>query len=403
MMTAIREPRATTARNGMSPSATVAGTKSSLLQTRPTVCQVLHGLWVGGAEVLAARLARNLTGTCRFVFVCLDKLGSLGQELRNEGFPVHVLNRRPGFDWNCSRRLADLLRRERADVVHAHQYTPFFYAMMGRLLYRRPPVLFTEHGRHQPDYPRRKRIFANRLLLKGRDRVVGVGKAVQKALIQNEGIPAERVEVIYNGINLAPFANGTANRDALRQEIGVGARDLVILQVARLDYLKDHATAIRTLGHVVQRRPQTKLVLVGEGPERGSIQEAVRRQGLESHVRFLGLRNDVARLLPSADVFLLTSISEGIPLTVIEAMAAGLPVVATNVGGLAEVVEEGHSGLLAAAGDDWGLAQHLLHLAGDPALGEQMGKWGKARAYQTFAEDQMHGQYVQLYQEMLRE
>jgi glycosyltransferase involved in cell wall biosynthesis len=403
MMTASPEPWATTARNSMSPSATFAGNKSALLQTRPTVCQVLHGLWIGGAEVLAARLARNLADTYRFVFVCLDKLGSLGRQLREEGFPVHVLNRSPGFDWNCSRRLADLLRRERVNVVHAHQYTPFFYAMVARLLYRRPPVLFTEHGRHQPDYPRRKRIFANRLLLKRRDRVVGVGEAVRQALIRNEGIPAERVEVIYNGINLAPIVNGTPNRDALRQEIGVGARDLVILQVARLDYLKDHATAIRALGHVVQSRPEAKLVLVGEGPELSSIQEVVHRHGLESHVLFLGLRTDVARLLRAADVFLLTSISEGIPLTVIEAMASGLPVVATRVGGLAEVVEEGHTGLLAAAGDDRGLAQHLLHLACNPALGEQMGKSGKARAHQAFTEDQMHGQYVQLYRAMLRE
>jgi L-malate glycosyltransferase len=402
MITAIREPRIITARFGRSSEPTVGADIPPTLESRLTVCQVLHGLWVGGAEVLAARLARQLSGSCRFVFVCLDQLGSLGQQLRNDGFPVHVLNRHPGFDWSCSRHLANLLRRERVDVVHAHQYTPFFYGMMARLLYRRPPVLFTEHGRHQPDYPRRKRSIANRLFLRRHDRVVGVGEAVRQALIQNEGIPADRVGVIYNGINLAPFAKGTPDRAALRREIGVGAQDLVIFQVARLDYLKDHATAIRALAHVVQRRKDAKLVLVGEGPELGSIQEVVRRFQLESNVRFLGLRTDVARLLSAADLFLLTSISEGIPLTVIEAMAAGIPVVATRVGGLAEVVADGQTGLLAAAGDDVGLAQHILHLAANPALAQQMGQCGKVRAQQAFSEDQMHGQYVQLYQEMLR-
>ena len=402
MMTAIREPLVTTSRRGSSPQTTVGGDIPPTRDSRLAVCQVLHGLWVGGAEVLAARLARQLNGTCRFVFVCLDKLGSLGQQLRDDGFAVHVLNRRPGFDWSCSRHLANLLRRERVDVIHAHQYTPFFYGMMARLLYRRPPVLFTEHGRHQPDYPRPKRIFANRLFLKRRDRVVGVGEAVRQALIQNEGIPADRVGVIYNGINLAPFALGTPDRDALRREIGVGARDLVIFQVARLDYLKDHATAIRTVERVAHCCPGVRLILVGEGPETKAIQNLVRQRGLDPYVRFLGLRTDVARLLPASDLFLLTSISEGIPLTLIEAMAAGLPVVSTQVGGVREVVEDGQTGFLAPAGDDSLLADYILKLAASPGLRRQMGNVGRERASMMFSETQMHGLYLRLYHEMLQ-
>jgi len=145
-----------------------------------TNCQLLHGLRVGGAEVLAARLARRFRDEFRFVFVCLDELGTLGEELRVEGFTVHVLERRPGVDWRCVFRLASILRRERVDLVHAHQYTPFFYGAMARLLFRPPPVLFTEHGRWYPDYPRPKRILANRLLLDRRDRVIGVGESVRE-------------------------------------------------------------------------------------------------------------------------------------------------------------------------------------------------------------------------------
>src|SRR5262245_8575852 len=94
-----------------------------------TICQLLHTLNVGGAEVLAARLARQLRDKYRFIFMCLDELGTLGQQLREEGFPVFVLERRPGVDWRCVPRLAKLLRRENVDLVQAHQYTPFFYAM----------------------------------------------------------------------------------------------------------------------------------------------------------------------------------------------------------------------------------------------------------------------------------
>jgi glycosyltransferase involved in cell wall biosynthesis len=368
---------------------------------KPTICQVLHTLRVGGAEVLAARLARQLQDRFRFVFVCLDELGSLGEELRGEGFAVEVLQRRAGVDWRCSLRLARFLRRERVDLLHAHQYTPFFYSLTARFLYRRPAVLFTEHGRHYPDYPRRKRMLANRLLLQRRDCVVGVGEAVRQALIRNEGLSPERVSVIYNGIDLAAFANGVHERLAVRQEIGVGASDLVLLQVARLDYLKDHATALRMLERVVKSCPQARLVLVGEGPERDKIEGILRERDLGPFVRLLGLRGDVARLVPAADVFLLTSISEGIPVTLIEAMAAGLPIVSTRVGGVAEVVEDGQTGLLAPSGDDAALAAHVLRLGEDLALRRQLGQKGRARARALFSEAQMHTGYVRIYREML--
>jgi glycosyltransferase involved in cell wall biosynthesis len=350
---------------------------------------------------LAARLARQMRDQFRFLFVCLDELGPLGEELRNERFSVHVLGRRLGFDWRCSYRLARLLHRERVDVVHAHQYAPFFYGVTARLLYPCPRVLFTEHGRHSPDYPRRKRIVANRLLLGRRDRVVGVGEAVRRAVIANEGIPAERVVVIYNGIDLVSSPNGASDREQVRREMGIGPDDLAVIQVARLDYLKDHATAIRTLERVVARRPEARLVLVGEGAEREKIEAEIRQRLLTDHVRLLGLRTDVARLVSAADLFLLTSISEGIPLTVIEAMSAGLPVVSTGVGGVGEIVLDGQTGLLAPAGDDRLLAEHILGLAADPALRRRMGQLGRERARAVFSEGRMHAAYRGLYEEML--
>jgi glycosyltransferase involved in cell wall biosynthesis len=286
-------------------------------------------------------------------------------------------------------------------LLHAHQYTPFFYALLARARCRRPPVLFTEHGRHSPDYPRRKRILANRLLLQRRDRVVGVGEAVRQALIANEGIPPERVAVIYNGIDLARCAAAREERRAVRREMEVADDELVILQVARLDYLKDHATAVRTLAEVAPRRPDARLVLVGEGPERGAVQEEVRRLALGGRVRLLGLRKDVPRLLAGADLLLLTSISEGIPLTLIEAMAAGLPVVSTRVGGVPEVVEDGRTGLLAPAGDAAALGRHVCELADNPRLRDELGRRGRERAEALFSERMMHDRYDQLFREML--
>ncbi len=365
------------------------------------MCQVLHSLMVGGAEMLACQLAMDLSERFQFVFACLDEIGPLGSDLRQKGFRVVHLGRKAGFDTGCVRRLAAFARESGSSLIHAHQYTPFFYSLAPVVLKRRPPVLFTEHGRWFPDYRRWKRVVFNRLSLRRGDRVVGVGQSVRQALLDNEGIPANRVGVIYNGVNLERVAEHATGRDEVRRELGLRENDLAIVQVARLDHLKDHVTAVRTISRVVRERPEARLLLVGEGPEQRPIEEEIGRYGLEPFVRLLGLRTDVPRLLAAADIFLLTSISEGIPLTLIEAMAARLPVVATNVGGVGEVVDHGATGLLAPARYDEALATHVTSLAADPALGRRLGEAGYARAARLFSQRRMHEEYARLYEEMI--
>lgn len=366
-----------------------------------TILQLLHGMSVGGAEVLAARLARRLQGRYRFVFGCLDHVGELGEELIAEGFPVVVLNRGEGFDWGCTRRLRTLIRDERVDLIHAHQYTPFSYSLLSRFPFMRRPVLFTEHGRFHPDFPRRKRILFNRAMLRKRDRVIAVGEAVRQALIDNEGIPGRRVEVIYNGINLDRFeALDDEQRNATRQELGLRDEDFVAVIVGRLDYLKDHLTAVRTAERMSKSVDRFRLLFVGEGPERPKIEAAIAERGLQDTVTLLGTRHDVPQLFNASDVCLLTSISEGIPLTLIEGMAAGLPVVSTDVGGVAEVVLNHETGLLSPAKDDTSLAGHLQLLAKSPELGKQLGAAGRQRAHDVFAESTMHDQYCRHFDEM---
>ncbi len=368
-----------------------------------TVCQVLHSLTIGGAEVLAANLARRLSDRYRFVFACLDDLGPLGEQLRSEGFLVEVLGRKEGFDVRCVRRLAQFARSHHVDVIHAHQYTPFFYARAPGVFAQRPPVLFNEHGRFHPDYPRRKRMLFNRLALRSGDRVAAVGESVRQALINNEGIPAERIEVIYNGVNLDKFTATEEVRESVRRELGLAAGDFVVMQVARLDPIKDHLTALRAIERVAKTCPQARLVIVGDGPQRQLIETEITRRHLTSHVRMLGQRTDVPRILPAADAFLLTSVSEGIPVTMIEAMGARLPIVSTNVGGIAEVVIEQTTGLLGAAGDDAAIADALVQLIQQPETCHRLGQAGYNRAHQQFSEPQMHARYAQLYDEMLRQ
>jgi glycosyltransferase involved in cell wall biosynthesis len=233
------------------------------------------------------------------------------------------------------------------------------------------------------------------------DRAVAVGRAVQNALVHNEGIPAKRTEVVYNGVDLERFLGTTpATRRAVRAEMALEDEDFLVIQVARLDYLKDHATALDALHRLVEKEPRTRLVLVGEGPERASIEREIQGRCLERHVLLLGVRHDIERLLAGADAFLLSSISEGIPVTLIEAMAVGLPVVSTDVGGVAEVVVDGRTGLLAAARSGEQLAAALFRLAQSPQLRQELGARGVKRARQLFSARTMHDAYAGIYRQM---
>lgn len=369
---------------------------------RPTVCHVIHALGVGGAEVLVDAMVRRMSDRYRCVVAVLDEVGQIGDQLRADGTVVEHLHRQPGIDRGCARRLNDFADRENVQILHAHQYTPFFQAMLSRGLLGSRPVIFTEHGRHFPDLPSRKRSIVNRLLLRRQDRLIGVGGAVRQALIANEGLPAARVEVVYNGVDLEKLASPTSGaRERIRSEFGFSDGDFVIIQVARLHRLKDHWTALRTMNELRRTVPNARLLIVGEGEERTDIEQNICGLSLENHVTLTGNRSDVADLLAGSDAFLMTSISEGIPLTIIEAMAANLPVVTTAVGGIPEMIDHERTGFLAASGDYNGLARALARLQQQPSLRNSVSAAGNAAAKRQFSLTGMLNGYSRLYEEVL--
>jgi glycosyltransferase involved in cell wall biosynthesis len=362
--------------------------------------QLVHSLNVGGAERLAERFARRLGGPERVAFACLDELGSMGERLRGDGFMVEVLGRKPGpFDRACLRRLSELYRRERIGLVHAHQMTPFQTAALARGWSAAPRILLTEHGRFFPDRRNWKWYFLNRRLLGKRDRVTAVGEQVKRALVEHEGFPATRVETIYNGVDLGnePPAE---TRAEVREELGFNADDFLVLMAARLDPIKDHATAVAAFATFAESRPNVGLLIAGDGPMR-SVLDSEAAVGLGSKLKRLGTRDDVRRLLAAVDAVLLTSLSEGIPLILVEAMAARLPAVATAVGGVSEVVVDGETGLLAPAKDAAALARSLAALADDADLRRRLGSAGRRRAEELFDEETMLARYAELHREAL--
>lgn len=371
---------------------------------RPVVMHVLHTLQRAGAEVLVRDLSADLNNEFRSVVVALDGAGPLESELHQMEIPVHILDRREGIDWRCAWNLARLIRRHRIDILHAHQYTPLTYCAMARLLgaggFR---LVFTEHGRHYPDERRFKRVAVNRLaLIPLCDRITAVGHAVAAALTKFEDIPADRIDVIHNGIDPARLADPDPQQtgEQIRHSLGLAARETVILQVGSLRPVKDHLTALHALAQLRCMNRRAKLLLAGDGPLRDELIHLCHRLDISDLVLFLGSRPDVAALWQAADIGLLTSRSEGVSVALLEGMAAGKPIVATDVGGNPEIVLDQVTGLLAPPGRPTAVAQSLARFIDDPSLRLAMGQCGAQRVAEHFNQARMHNAYRQMYRRL---
>lgn len=362
---------------------------------------VLHVMQVAGAEMLVAETVRRLRGRIDPAVFCLDGVGPLGEQLRAEGFEVVCLDRRPGRDWRVAWRLAKELRARQIEVIHAHQYTPFFYAALARLLAGlKPRLIFTEHGRHYPDVVSPRRRAVNRLFLDClADAVNAVCAFSGRSLSRVDGFAGSRIEVIENGVETSRY-DGLPDRATLRRRLGLDPSRRYVVTIARFHPVKDHAMLLRALARVAAVRPDADLLLAGDGPLRPDLERLTRELGIEGRVHFLGVRSDVPELLGASDVFALTSVSEAASLTLMEAMAAGVPVVVTAVGGNPEIVCQGVEGLLVPRGDAQAAAAALLQLLDNPAAAARMGAAGKARAHERYRLERTIDAYLRLYQRL---
>jgi len=343
---------------------------------------------VAGAEVLIDRTIQYFGSRIEPSIFCLDSIGAIGERLRNNGIPVVVLDRKPGIDWGLRKRFAAELDRRKVEILHAHQYSPFFYGALAKRCckYPRPKLFFTEHGRHYPDRVRWKRKLVNRLLLsRYADAICACSRFSAEAVEEVDGFPY--CDVIWNGVPLELFSpRGTLEEQAkLRQKLGLEEDRLMVACVARFHPVKDHATLLSAWPTVVKEHPEAVLLLLGEGEERSRLEEQVKREGISSSVRFMGARQDVPDFLHCVDVFALTSLSEASPLTLLEAMACECPSVVTDVGGNGEHVTHGVEALLAPRGDHVAVASHLNRLLSDKELRRTMGLAGRKRVESQFS------------------
>lgn len=364
------------------------------------ILQVIPTLWVGGAERIAASLARRLRRSGHTVgvvsmFGASASGASIDRDLASDGIEVHFLDKRYGVDPRMIPRTARVLTSFRPDVVHTHLGV-LKYVLPALAAARRCRVVHTVHNMAEREVERPSQLIqyvAFRSLVVP----VAIGEAVAASIRRVYRLPVCRV--IPNGISVLDCAPQPRAREDVRAELDIPRAAPVFLAVGRFDPQKDHATLVRAFASQRLRAAGAHLLLAGDGELRGEAERLARALGASDRVRFLGVRSDIPRVLAAADVFVLSSRWEGSPLSVMEAMASGRSVVATAVGCVPELVPEG-TGCLVPPGDPGALEAAMLQLARDLPLAHAWGAAAGEVARARFDASAMTRAYEALYAEV---
>jgi sugar transferase (PEP-CTERM/EpsH1 system associated) len=358
------------------------------------VCHIVLSLEPGGLENGVVNVVNGLDAAeFRSSVCCLRRRGEFAARIR-AGTPIATLDVQSGNDPGAVLRLARLLRASRVDIVHTRNVEPCFYGVPAAQLAGVAAVIHSEHGRTFPE--RRRRALAQRLLLRGVDRAFTVSADLRTRLARELHLDEGRFEVIRNGVDVRAFASleSREHRDPAERPLRIGS-------VGRLARVKNYPLLMRAFARLPPE-PRCRLVLVGEGPERAALERLALELGIANRCELTGHRDDVAEVLRSLDVFVLPSASEGMSNTLLEAMAAGLAVLASDVGGNREVIAPGRSGLLFGSQDLEGAVAQLRALLESRALRLSLGREAAARARAEFSIEAMLQRYEQLYREVWR-
>ncbi len=355
----------------------------------------LTSMPVGGAETLLVNLIRRLDRQ-RFApeLCCLKEPGPLGDELARE-IPLHSGLLGGKYDLRIFPRLVRLLKQRQIDaVVTVGAGDKMFWGRLAAWRAGVPVIASALHSTGWPDGIGR----LNRMLTRWTDAFIGVAKPHGEHLIEQERFPAEKVFVIPNGVDTQKFRGRDNNRTRIREELGIPRQAPVVGIVAALRQEKNHLLFLRSASILHENMADVHFVIVGDGPEREKLEHASRAAKLDSCVHFAGTRGDIAEVLSALDLFALTSHNEANPVSILEAMSVGLPVVSTNVGSVSETVAHGETGYLAKPGAAAEIARYWRDLLSDPATARKMGQAGRQVVVDHWSLEAM----VQGYEDLLQ-
>jgi glycosyltransferase involved in cell wall biosynthesis len=370
------------------------------IMNKVKVVQIVPMLSPGGAERVAVHIARGLNRR-RFETMAISFTGRVGCDLdhmlEEEGIEARYLSKHPGFDYRVYCRLDAVLKEFEPDVIHTHLHV-LRYALPSMLLMKRAAMVHTVHNLAEREVEPRARLIQRYAFTHG-VKPVAVAEEVAASLGRLYGI--HRCRVIANCIPTELYANPHTPRNVWRAKEGFKDTDVLFVCVARFAPQKNHALLLESFAEGPACDPRAHLVLVGEGELRANIEEHARKLKVAEKVHFLGLRSDIPDVLGAADVFVMSSDYEGNPLSVLEAMASGLPIVSTAVGGVPKLVEAGKEGFLAPPGDHQGLAKSMNSFLKYETARKLMGAAAASRARTNFDVANMVRGYEEVYEDQL--
>ena len=364
------------------------------------VVQIVPLLSPGGAERVAVHIARGVNRR-RYEPIVISFTGRVGCDLdhmlEEAGIEVSYLGKHPGFDYRVYSRLDSVLKEYEPDVIHTHLHV-LRYALPSMLLRKGAAMLHTVHNLAEREIEPRARLIQRYALTHG-VKPIAVAEEVAASLEKLYGVHG--CQVISNCIPTDLYANPRTPPEEWRTKAGFKDDDILFVCVARFWPQKNHALLLKSFALGPASDPRAHLVLVGEGDLRAELEEQARKLNLAGKVHFLGLRSDIPDVLGAMDVFVLSSDFEGNPLSVMEAMAAGLPIVSTAAGGVSNLFEAGKEGFLVPTGDLQGLAKSMNSFLKYQAARKSRGAAAASRAKENFDVSNMVRAYEQVYEDLV--
>jgi sugar transferase (PEP-CTERM/EpsH1 system associated) len=361
--------------------------------------RVLHVVSVLGHGGMEAGVMKLVTGCdpARVVAdVCTLEPARAFKDMFTGDSQLHELSRKSALDLRLVRALAGIMRRRRIDVVHTHAWGTLVEGWMAARLAGVPYMVHGEHGTMET---RPVNIRVQRWLWNRVDRLLAVSAELADRMVAGVGVSAQRIQVIPNGVDLTRY--GQISRATARASLSIDPQAFITLSVGRLVRVKNYALLLEAARTLSGAACGWQFLVAGEGPLRAELEASIEHKDSGAVVRLLGHRTDIPLLLAAADAFVLTSWSEGMSNTILEAMAAGRPVVATQVGGNPQLVVDGFTGFLVPPHNAGGLRDALMALATDAALARRMGAAGRARVEEKFSRDRMTAQYTEMYESLI--
>ncbi len=365
------------------------------------VLQLIDGLNVGGAETLLHELVPGLLQRGYRVSVGYSTPGPLVADLRALDVRLTRLPRLGRVDPFLVYRMARLMHLDPPQIVHTHLFKSDFHGRLAARLAGVPVVVSTLHN--SDPWARRPLLGAMYgATSRFADRLIAVSEDVRQYHLAYTGVPPEKISTIENGVDVRRFVGLDGAGKAVRNEFGIDPDAVLFGAIGRLKPQKDHATFLKAAVDILRQMPSARFLVVGDGPLRAALVEQARGLSLEPAVAFTGLRSDIPAVLAALDVLVFSSLWEGLPVTLLEGMAASRPVVGTNIEGIQGVVHPDVTALLVPPGDPKALAMACLRLGCDPALARQMGEAGRSRVASHYSLEAMIDRITRLYTELLQ-